>query len=473
MPEPGTLEEYEAQQEVLERKKAQKRTPTKPTPKKPGDTSGLNTITGAALMQLDLPEPPAVVTGFFVEGLTLLASRPKLGKSWLMLTTAVAVATGGRALGKIQVEKGEALYLGLEDNQRRLQSRLEVIADAVPERLHLATSGAMSRLYEGGLEQLDTWLTAHPACRLVVIDTLARVRPPTKPGADLYSQDAVLGAQLQELATKHSVALVLVHHVRKALAEDFLDTVSGSTGLTGVADAVLVLTRQRGEADAVLHVTGRDIEEASHALQFDPSKGLWSLLGNADVYALTKERQTILAYLAQHSVPASPKEVSEGTGLPRGSTRNLLAKLRDEGLVRCPERGLYVRTSNTDDSDDNRQESASSTQDSLSSPPGDRPMTDDSSNKSCHRPTEAMTAPMTGINPVQDSVKPSPVTAVTDVAQANETPPEVNELHRRFKSGKFADQPELEGELKELFSASRASASQKARLLELAQKVHF
>ena len=131
--------------------------PTLP-PNSPDHRPGLTTITGAALMQLDLPEPPAVVPGFFVEGLTLLASRPKLGKSWLMLTTAVAVATGTRALGKIQVERGECLYLGLEDNQRRLQSRLEVITDSVPAGLHLATSGAMSRLDMGGLEQLDSWL---------------------------------------------------------------------------------------------------------------------------------------------------------------------------------------------------------------------------------------------------------------------------------------------------------------------------
>ncbi len=414
--------------------------PAYPIDDEPGH-SGLATITGAALMQLNLPEPPAVVSGFFVEGLTLLASRPKLGKSWLMLTTAVAVATGGCALGKIQVDKGEALYLGLEDNQRRLQSRLEVITDSVPAGLHLATSGAMSRLHEGGLEQLDTWLTAHPACRLVVIDTLARVRPPTKPGADLYSQDAILGAQLQELATKHSVALVLVHHVRKALAEDFLDTVSGSTGLTGVADAVLVLTRQRGEADAVLHVTGRDIEENSHALQFDPSKGLWSLLGNADVYALTKERQTILAYLAQHSVPASPKQIAEGTGLPRGSVRNLLSKLLQENLVLLPERGLYVRMSNTSASDDSRQKRASGTQKESSPPSDDKLVTDDNPGDTCHWFTKAVTDPMTGANAVQDSVTPLPVIAVTGATQANTNPPEILELRRRFDTGEFKGVP--------------------------------
>ncbi len=451
---------------------------TKPPPAyqtsaEPGDTTGLTTITGAALMQLDLPEPPAVVPGFFVEGLTLLASRPKLGKSWLMLSTAVAVATGGRALGKIQVEKGEALYLGLEDNQRRLQSRLEVITDDVPGGLHLATSGSMSRLHEGGLEQLDGWITAHPACRLVVIDTLARVRPPMKPGADLYSQDAILGAQLQELAIKHSVALVLVHHVRKALAEDFLDTVSGSTGLTGVADAVLVLNRQRGEADAILHVTGRDIEENSHALQFDPAKGLWSLLGNADVYALTKERQTILAYLAQHAVPASPKEIAEGTGLPRGSVRNLLGKLLHEKLILSPKRGLYICNTNTDDSGDKQEKNASSTTQAPVTgvvTVKQASMTDD---KACHRDTRPTTVPVTDAKPVQDSVNPSSVTAVTDVVQVNTNPSEVLELHRYLKDGKFADQPELEGELRRLFSVYRADPAQKARLLKLANQVRM
>ena len=319
----------------------------------------LNTITGSALMQLELPEPTSVVSGFFVEGLTLLASRPKLGKSWLMLAVALAVTCGGRAFGKIQVDKGEALYIGLEDNPRRLQSRLEVLTDVVPEGLHLATSGAMSRLYEGGLEQLDGWLTEHPDCRLVVIDTLARVRPQRKAGADLYQEDSLLGGKLQELALKHHVALVVVHHVRKALAEDFLDMVSGSTGLTGVADAVLVLTRLRSQGAAVLNVTGRDIEESSHALEFDSQCGQWSLMEDIALYALTKERQTILAYLSRQTEAVSPKVISDGTGLPRGSTRNLLSKLLSENLVKSPERGRYISNDNSDDNGDKKEKNTS------------------------------------------------------------------------------------------------------------------
>ncbi len=402
--------------------------------RKEADTATLTTITGSALMQLELPEPPAVVSGFFVQGLTLLASRPKLGKSWLMLSIAVAVANGSYALGKVKVVQGEALYLGLEDNPRRLQSRLEVIADHVPEGLHLATSGAMSRLYEGGLEQLDGWLTEHSACRLVVIDTLARVRPRRKHGADLYEEDATLGAQLQALAVKHGIALVMVHHVRKALADDFLDTVSGSTGLTGVVDAVLVLTRQRGEADAVLHVTGRDIEEAAHALRFDPQRGLWSLLGDAAVYTLTKERQSILAHLAQCTEPATPKEVAEKTGLPRTSTRNLLGKLKNEGLIRCPERGLYVICRNIGDSDDigeGKRFWTAQNPVTASVTSKEQAMTDDAA---CHQPVKAMTAPMAQENSVQNVNSASSVTAVTDVAKTN-APPEVQTLYGHPKAG--------------------------------------
>lgn len=436
------------------------------SPEKPGVSTGLKTITGAALMQKELPEPPAIVPGFFVQGLTLLASRPKLGKSWLMLAVALAVALGGRALGKIQVEKGEALYLGLEDNERRLQSRLEVITDHVPDGLHLATSGSMARLYEGGLEQLDTWLTEHPACRLVVIDTLARVRPQRRHGADLYEEDAALGAKLQAIALKHGIALVLVHHVRKALAEDFLDTVSGSTGLTGIADAVLVLTRQRGEADAVLYVTGRDIEEGEHALQFDPQRGLWSLLGDAAVYALTKERQAILVYLSGRAEPASPKEIAEGTGLPRTSTRNLLAKLKDDGLVRCPERGLYTVCNNTDDSGDNGGEKELGT--------AQTPVTAPVIGKQ-----DAVTAPMTGRDGVQDGLDIFPVIAVTDVAR-NDTPPEVRELYGLWK-GKRLDGvvlelpdrtvPDLGAALTPYFAKKQVSSREKGELLEFAKAV--
>lgn len=488
MHEPGTLEAFEAEQAARAARRAEPEPPEVPkttskavTNRSASAAPSLETITGKTLMALDLPEPNHVVPGFFVEGLNLLASRPKLGKSWMMLSTAVGVAAGGYALGKVKTERAEVLYCALEDNQRRLQTRLEIITDTAPDGLHLATAGAMPRLYDGGLEQLEAWLATHPACRLVVIDTLARVRPSSRPGADAYEQDAVLGAHLQALALKYRIALVLVHHVRKALAEDFLDTVSGSTGLTGVADAVLVLTRQRGEADAVLHITGRDVEETEHALSFDPERGMWTLLGEASRYALTKERQLILEHLGSQHAPCAPKDVSTATGLSRGSVRNLLGKLLSEGLVRSPERGLYTTPRESGDNADRRQERTSRTAQN----PVIVPATGEMTAVTTHAPVTPVTGlpalPMTGGKGVQDA-KTKPLSSLSPllVPVPATPPPEVEELRRRWQTGAYRGQPlklrgrnylDLGGALAPYFDGRRLRPAELDDLAEIAAAV--
>ena len=74
----------------------------------------------AELMAREIPRAVGRA-GMVPEGVALLAGKPKLGKSWLALGLCVAVASGGVAFGNVRVEKGSALYLALEDNERRLQ----------------------------------------------------------------------------------------------------------------------------------------------------------------------------------------------------------------------------------------------------------------------------------------------------------------------------------------------------------------
>ena len=216
-----------------------------------------------------------------------------MGKSWLAYGLRIAVATGGVALGTRPVEKGEALYLALEDNERRLQRRLKILlaGDSVPEGLHLATE--WPGWDAGGVEALDAWLRNHPDARLAAIDTLKRVRPRASGNRSMYDVDYEALAPLVPVAARHNVAILVVHHNNQMVnPEDTFDAISGSTGLTGAVDGMLVMKRERGSADAILYVDGRDIEESEAlALAWDPALASWSLKGDAEEYRMSPERR--------------------------------------------------------------------------------------------------------------------------------------------------------------------------------------
>ena len=174
----------------------------------------------------------------------------------------------------------------------------------------------------------------------MAIDTLARMRGKRDRVDDLYTSDSRVTEALQSLALKRDIAVVLVHHVRKAPGADVFETISGSYGLTAPADGILVLQRQRGEADATLHTTGRDVEERELALSFHPSTSTWKLLGDARHYAQSAERRAILEAVA--ATPGlTPKEIAEFANLNHGSVKHLCTKLRDEARLTSDGRKRY------------------------------------------------------------------------------------------------------------------------------------
>src|SRR5215213_1696342 len=218
------------------------------------------TLSAADLMALDpLPATP-IVQGILYVGVTLFAGKPKIGKSWMMLALALAVTTGSTIFGNTTVQQGEILYLALEDNRRRLQRRIKkLLSDReAPAGLHFALD--WPRLDEGGLEALDKLLEEQPGINLVIVDTLARLKPAGSKKRTHYDEDRDSVDSLIPLADKHSIAIVLVHHLREMDSDDPLDMIHGTAGLTGGVDGALVLKRRRGEADAYLFGDGRDFE---------------------------------------------------------------------------------------------------------------------------------------------------------------------------------------------------------------------
>ena len=144
------------------------------------------------------------------------------------------------------------------------------------ENLEIATE--WPRADQGGLADIEQWLQGHPNARLVIVDTLAQFRKLSTGKGQLYPEDYAAISGLQKLASKYNVGIIIVHHDRKSEADDVFDTVSGTLGLTGAADTILIMKRQAGAV--TLYVRGRDIEESEMAMQFDKSSCRWSILGN-------------------------------------------------------------------------------------------------------------------------------------------------------------------------------------------------
>ena len=300
--------------------------------------------TADELMAMEFPPPRWAVPGFLAEGVTLLAGPPKVGKSWLSLGLALAVADGTAALGSVPVEAGPVLYLALEDTPRRLQTRMRRILDgrSAPRGLTLATM--CPPLPEGGAALIDGWLTRNPAARMVVVDVFAKVRGRPLAGASAYDADYAAIGYAKKLADEHAVALVLVHHVRKAGADDFLAEVSGTNGLAGAADATLVLRRPRGEADGILSVTGRDVDESEHALRFAPETGTWALIdGPALDYTVSGTRAAILRHL--RAFPGSTQRaIADTTGISYENVRKTIQRMAADGQASSPTRRALPRS---------------------------------------------------------------------------------------------------------------------------------
>jgi RecA-family ATPase len=214
---------------------------------------------GAWLDAQDFPPLVYAVPGLIPEGSGLLVGPPKIGKSWLGLDVTLAAASGGRTLGII-VPRRPVLYLALEDSDRRLQDRCRKLlrGDPIPREFQY-----LIRVEGPVIDTIASWLDLqHDEPPLVILDTLGKVMPPALTGESSYQRDYRIGTTLKRIADEHAgMTLLTNHHDRKANADDFVDSVSGTHGLAGAADTVIVLTRSRHETSGLLRVTGRDVPE--------------------------------------------------------------------------------------------------------------------------------------------------------------------------------------------------------------------
>jgi hypothetical protein len=298
-------------------------------------------ITAAELDGMDFPPIVYIVDGYIVEGLTILAGRPKLGKSWLMLGVAIAVASGGVAFGTIKCVAGDVLYAALEDNRRRLQRRMRQVLPVGEKPRRQTFWTEMPRLDAGGDEAIRAWIERSDHPRLVIIDVFARVRPDKRANETQYDADYRAVAGLHAIASEMGVAIVIVSHVRKLEADDPLDTVSGTLGFTGAADTVLVLNRDA--SGVVLYGRGRDIEEIETAIKFEPDLCRWAILGKASDIRRSDERSAILDVLDNATAPMGPTDIAIEAGMKPDNVKVYLHRMARSGEVMKTGRGSYLR----------------------------------------------------------------------------------------------------------------------------------
>jgi hypothetical protein len=301
-----------------------------------------DTIDAETLLGMDFPPLSYVIPGYVVEGLTILGGKPKMGKSWWSYDAGIAVATGGRAMGSVRCEQGDVIYLALEDNRRRMKERILILAPSPRKQLGISLSRlsvrtVAPRIDNGLMAELDKWRLSCQNPRLIIIDVYMKVRPPRKRGEDVYAADYAAVVPLQKYASEHRLAIVLVTHTRKMEADDPLEQISGTNGVTGAADAVLVLTR--GKGGTTLYGRGRDIEEIETAMQFDGGK--WSILGDADEVRKSSERRKIIAALKEAHDELTPKAIADLVGMKAANVRVLLRKMVADGDICQPRVGFY------------------------------------------------------------------------------------------------------------------------------------
>lgn len=247
----------------------------------------------ASLSARYIAPPKFIIPGLIPYGITILASPPKFGKSWMCLDMAISVATGTPFMG-METNRDGVIYLALEDGDYRLQERGRKVANGreMPQNLLLVKQAPI--LTDGLLGQISSLVEkCQTNIGMIIIDTLQKVRGLAGKTEGVYGYDYRELGQLHQFALDRNLAVVLVHHLNKGGDDsDFVSRLNGSTGVSGAADSIITLTRANRKSDETrMSITGRDVQERTLIIQMDWNNFRWILLG--DERDVEKDREDI------------------------------------------------------------------------------------------------------------------------------------------------------------------------------------
>lgn len=269
-------------------------------------------------------------------GLGLLVAPPKVGKSFLALQLALAVATGTQALDQFDVDQGDVLYMPLEDGAARVKDRMKVLPAFRRLRAgQLTIRTTSARIDDGGLDGIADWCEKHPSRRLVIVDILQAFRSANDGGGkkNAYAEDYEALHNLRSLADHYGLSLLVVHHTKKGKSEDVLEDTSGSTGLTGATHYMITLKRKRNEQTGLLYVVGKDIADIELSLDFVEARWTMSDTPPALVHKLAgPTRRKVFEHLETHG-PSYIYEIADALTMSVSSVTAAVKRLDGDGLL--------------------------------------------------------------------------------------------------------------------------------------------
>jgi AAA domain len=292
------------------------------------------------IMSTRYPPLRAIVPGYLYEGFTVLAGRQKLGKTWLGIDWAVAVSMGGIAMGSIPCNQGDVLYIDMENGPRRIQGRINTLFPNERDRPDLSRLEWVTdapQLDQGFIAGLERWRTSVSVPTLVIIDVLQRIKPAGSTTRNAYENDYSIWSELQTWSTENRVAVLGLHHTKKGGADDPLEALSGSNGLSACADTTIVLDQDQN--GRTLYVRGRDVEEKETAVIF--AAGNWTVLGEASDVRRSDERSVIIDTLNDNREPMTPGELAAALGKQPNNIKQLLFKMAKVGDLYRVGNGRY------------------------------------------------------------------------------------------------------------------------------------
>ena len=290
-------------------------------------------ISAASIMQSDIVPTEWIIDEFLPQGLFFIAGRKGIGKSWLSFQLSVSVVNGNDFLGIYPCHSGNVLYCALEDTLSRVKDRISRYTIRNPEKFHCVLLDELPRMFSGGLMLLKEYLERTPACRLIILDTLARFRSSSGSSRNLYQDDYDTIGYLQSFAMEHKIAFVVVHHLNKGTHfQHEIDSISGTVGVIGSADG-LYLLREKGKF-VNMYSMGRDIREQNIALNLNRETMQWEYLGDPIIFSQSDSRNKIYEFVSKSPVPVTATEISMGIGKVYSTIHTLLGKMVKEGVLK-------------------------------------------------------------------------------------------------------------------------------------------